>query len=62
MHLNGSREGLVGVLRAAGLSQEHPFERVELGRHLLGEVLQVGRLYHLQTLQGTNDINPLPLR
>lgn len=32
------------------LSQEHSLESVELRRHLLGEVLEVGRLDHLQTL------------
>jgi len=34
------------------LSQEHALQSVELRRHLLGEVLQVGRLDHLQTLTG----------
>ena len=32
------------------LSQEHALERVELSGHLLGEVLQVGGLNHLQAL------------
>lgn len=32
------------------LSQEHALESVELSRHLLGEVLEVGRLDHLQSL------------
>ena len=50
VHLDGGREGLVGVVGAADLGEEHPLERVELGRHLLGEVLQVGRLDHLEPL------------
>lgn len=33
------------------LSQKHALQSVELSRHLLGEVLQVCRLYHLQTLK-----------
>lgn len=33
------------------LSQEHPLQSVKLSRHLLGEVLQVSRLYHFQTLK-----------
>lgn len=36
------------------LSQEHALESVELCSHLLGEVLQVGWLYHLQTLATQN--------
>lgn len=37
------------------LSQEHALQRVELCRHLLGEVLQVRRLDHLQTLKRKKD-------
>lgn len=37
------------------LSQEHALQSIELGRHLLGEVLQVSRLDHLQPLKNTQD-------
>lgn len=37
------------------LSQEHALQSIELGRHLLGEVLQVSRLDHLQPLKNTQN-------
>ena len=49
MHLYRSRESLVSIIRPAKLCQEHSLESIKLGCHLLGEVLEVGRLNNLQS-------------
>lgn len=51
VHLDCRGERLIGLIRAVYLSQEHALEGIELGCHLLGEVLQVGGLDHLQALK-----------
>ena len=53
VHLDSRTKRLVCVLRSSDLRQKHSLERAKLGRHLLGEVLEVGRLDDLQTLSAS---------
>jgi len=53
VHLNSGRECFVRLLRFADQCKEHTLQSIELSSHLVGEVLQIGRLDHFQTLNST---------